>query len=142
MLIFIPENVPSLKNSKVKTKKGIFPSKTVTRYLRLLGIQKYSVGKKEVTEYKDKNRPNIFRKCFEGWEKPDKIIRIGFHFVRKDNRKFDYINAMQLPLDLMTAHDFIEDDDCDHVIPYVFEMGGKPYSVDKENPGVWIKIIK
>ena len=30
-MIFIPGNVPSLKNSKVKTSRGIFSSPTVTR---------------------------------------------------------------------------------------------------------------
>lgn len=140
MIIFVPGNVPSLKNSKVVTKKGVFPSKTVMNYLRSIGIQGFSSRKKEVKEYVDKTKPNLFKQAFHDFEKPDKIIRVGFHFVRNTKAKFDYINAMQLPLDLMTAHDFIEDDDCDHVIPYVLELGGKPYSVAKENPGVWIKI--
>ena len=50
-MIFIPSNVPSLKNSKVKTSKGIFPSKTVTKYIRGLGIQSYNSRKKEVKGY-------------------------------------------------------------------------------------------
>ena len=41
-LIFIPGNTPSLKNSKVKTARGIFSSTTVKKYLRNLGIQNYS----------------------------------------------------------------------------------------------------
>lgn len=43
---FIPGNVPSLKNSKVKTNKGIFPSKTVSKYLKSFGIISYSSEKK------------------------------------------------------------------------------------------------
>ena len=35
-MIFIPHNVPSLKNSKVKTSKGIFASPTVSKYIRKL----------------------------------------------------------------------------------------------------------
>ena len=56
-LIFIPFNTPSLKNSKIKTSRGIFPSKTVKKYLSDLGIQKYSSSRKEVTGYKTK--PNL-----------------------------------------------------------------------------------
>lgn len=137
-IVFIPGNIPSLKNSKIKSSKGIFHSKTVRKYLQEIGIQKFSSSRKEVVEYKTK--PNLFREAFKDFEKPDKIVRVGFHFVRKDKRKFDYINAMQLPFDLMVAHDLIEDDDCDHVLPYVMELGGLPYSISKENPGVWIKI--
>ena len=48
MRIFIPGNVPSLKNSKVKTGRGIFASPTVTKYLKSLGIQRFSSRKKEV----------------------------------------------------------------------------------------------
>lgn len=140
MEIFIPFNVPSLKNSKIKTSRGIFPSKTVNKYLQNLGIQKYSSRKKEVVEYK--TRPNLFREIFENinWKKPEGLIKIGFHFVRKTKAKFDYINGMQLPLDLLTAHDYIKDDNCDYVIPYIYKKNGQYYSVDSENPGLYLEI--
>ena len=59
-LIFIPGNVPSLKNSKVKTSRGIFSSPTVNRFVRSLGIQSFSSSKKIVKGYKDLSRPNKF----------------------------------------------------------------------------------
>ena len=59
-MIFIPGNVPSLKNSKVKTGRGIFHSPTVGRYIRALGIQHYNPRKREVTGYVSKERPNVF----------------------------------------------------------------------------------
>ena len=62
-LFFIPGNVPSLKNSKVKTSRGIFPSKTVVKYLRDIGVLRYSVRDKEVQEYKTK--PNTFRESLK-----------------------------------------------------------------------------
>ena len=62
--------------------------------------------------------------------------KIGFYFIRDSKRKFDYINAAQLPLDLMQDYDWIDDDDANNVIP-VF-LG---YEVDKKNPGVRIKIL-
>jgi hypothetical protein len=139
--LFISTNVPSLKNSKVKTSKGIFSSKTVGKYLRGLGIQSYSSGKKIVKGYV--NRPNEFLKCKEYFEKYllNKPYEIGFHFVRGTKHKFDFNNATQIIADLMTAHDFIEDDDMDNFIPFPFKINNQFYTYNKENPGVYIKIL-
>ena len=59
-MIFIPGNIPSLKNSKVKTARGIFSSPTVNKFLRSIGIQKFNSRKKEVKGYVDLTRPNQF----------------------------------------------------------------------------------
>lgn len=139
--IFIPFNTPSLKNSKIKTSRGVFRSKTVSKYLREIGVQNYSPSRKEVKEYK--TRPNLFREAFEKakWEKPETVIVLGFHFVRGTRHKFDFGNISQAPLDLMTAHDFIEDDNMDFVIPMPYKKKGKWYTYSKENPGVFIKVL-
>lgn len=141
-LIFIPGNCPSLKNSKIKTSRGIFPSKTVKSYLTDLGIQRYSASRKEVIGYKTK--PNkleelrdLFNKALEGKEPP---VEIGFHFVRKSKHKFDFNNANQIIADLLTAHGIIEDDNMDYFIPYAFKMNDKYYTIDKDNPGVYLRI--
>lgn len=140
-MIFLPYNVPSLKNSKIKTSRGIFPSKSVVKYLRKLGIQKYSVSKKVVTEYK--TRDNIFRSILSKHKdeinKESYPIKVGFYFIRDSKRKFDFHNAVQILADLMVAHDLIEDDDMDHFLPFPMELDGKYYHVDRENPGVYIK---
>ncbi len=140
--IFIPYNTPSSKNSKIATSKGIFHSKTVTKYLRKLGIQHFSPSKKVVKDYK--TRENIFRCIFEdeGWIKPSECIILGFHFVRGTKHKWDFHNLVQLPLDLLTAHDFIEDDNMDWIIPIPYKKDNKWYSYSKEYPGVYIKILK
>ena len=53
-LLWIPFNVPSSKNSKVKTSRGIFHSKTVKNYLRelymLLSILKERFYIKKLTK--------------------------------------------------------------------------------------------
>jgi Holliday junction resolvase RusA-like endonuclease len=141
-LIFIPYNVPSSKNSRINTSKGSFASKTTKAYLNKLGIQTYSSGKKLVKGYV--NKPNLieelredFAKQVEGKELP---LEIGFHFVRDSKRKFDFHNIVQISLDLLTAHNIIVDDNMDCVIPFALKMDNKFYSVNKENPGVWIKI--
>lgn len=144
--IFIPGSVPSLKNSKVKTKRGIFPSKRVTKYLRSLNIQAFSSSKKTIKGYKDKLKPNLFllsvAKLRSDFAEAKYPITLGFHFVRKTKAKFDFNNANQLILDLLTAHDIIPDDNMDYIIPQAYKKNDLWYSVDKENPGVYIKIIK
>ena len=143
-LIWISGNVPSLKNSKVKTSRGIFSSKTVKKYLANLGIQRYSSSRKEVIGYK--TRPNIFQEqivpqIIELLENKEPPFEIGFHFVRGTKHKFDFNNANQLIADLIVAHEVLEDDNMDYFIPFALKIDDKFYSVDKLNPGVWIKII-
>ncbi len=140
--IFIQGNVPSLKNSKVKTSRGIFPSKTVTKYLRSLGIQAYSASKKTVTEYKTKeNEFKIKTQELRDYLKSKTYpVEIYFHFVRDSKRAFDFNNANQIILDLLTAHEIIPDDNMDYIIPIPYKKDGKYYTLKKEQPGVWVKI--
>lgn len=141
-LIFIPNHVPSLKNSKVKTARGIFSSKAVKKYLSALGIQTYSSSKKIVKGYVKRenlieNLRNEFEKRLSGKEPP---YEFGFHFVRKSKHDFDFNNANQLVADLLVAHNIIEDDNMKYFLPYPLKIDGRAYSIDKENPGVYIKI--
>lgn len=156
-MIFIPGNVPSSKNSKVKTSRGIFNSPTVSRYLRSLGIQGYSSRKKTVRGYVDTlNRPNViesFRQEIEDMKVgKDNPLFIGFHHVRNSKRKFDFSNSVEIIQDLFTAHDFIEDDNIDFMFPTPMTLDGrlptisnlrkeKWYSINKERSGIWIKIF-
>lgn len=139
--LFIKGNVPSLKNSKIKTSRGIFSSKTVKKYINSLGIQSYSPSKKIVKGYV--NKPNEFEKTFEYFNKnlKNKPYEIGFHFIRKSRHSFDFNNANQIIADLMSAHNIIEDDDMDNFLPYPLKINKMAYSYDKNNPGVLIKIL-
>ena len=139
-MIFICGNTPSLKNSKVK---GIYHSPTVTKYLRSLGIQGYSASKKTVKEYKDPNRPNLFRQYvgnyFEGVKYP---ILLGVHPVRNSRRKADFHNICHIIFDLLVAHDLIPDDNMDYIFPSPMSINGQYYSISKEAPGVYLKILE
>lgn len=155
-MIFIPGNVPSLKNSKVKTSRGIFHSKSVSKFIRNLGIQGFSSSKKWVKGYVDPNKPNFFeliRKDFADMKvnKEDPII-IGYHQVRNSKRLFDFSNSVEIIQDLLTAHDMIVDDNVKYVFPVPMSIDGELidqnnprkfplYSVDKENPGVYVKLF-
>jgi len=137
MEVFISGNVPSLKNSKQWTGKFLVSSKTVKSYLKKKGIKSYSTTHKEVKGYKC--MPNNFEEEIKPFlnviEQMARPVTIGFYFIRDSKRKFDYINVVQIILDLMTAHGIIEDDNADEVIPQFFG-----YHVDKDNAGVKIII--
>ena len=139
--LFVPGNVPSLKNSKIKTTRGVFASKTVRKYLQKQGIVRYSVRDKIVIGYK--TRDNEFAKNEKFFNQLGKApYKIGFHFVRGSKHKFDFHNAVQILADLMVAHDFIPEDDMDNLIPFPYKKEKVWYSYNKEKPGVWIKIYK
>ena len=149
MQIFIPGNVPSLKNSKIATTKGVFASKTVRHYLQDLGIRGYSLRERAVQEYQ--RRPNLFRAAIKPMLSADIKIPhlIGLYFIRDSNRQFDWINAAQIIFDLLVAHRVITDDSMRYLVPSPFlsgkdmaEVWGVPentwYCVDKERAGVII----
>lgn len=122
MEIYIKGNIPSSKNSKQWTGKMLINSKTVRNYINNHGYQWYSLENIE-----------LFKNMIKDRVKPYKI---GFYFIRDTARKFDYINAAQLPCDLMVKAGMIDDDNCNEIIP-VF-LG---YEVDKKNAGVKISIL-
>ena len=147
-MIFIPFNVPSLKNSKIATTIGkgqnkrtiLLPSKTVKKYLSKLGIKKYSL-KNGVETYVKK--PNLFHQAVNGYFDDTQVpVVVKFFFIRDTKRKFDFHNAVQIIADLLVAHKFIEDDNMDCFIPVPMRVDGKWYSMDKENPGVYLKIME
>lgn len=153
-MIFIKGNIPSLKNSKVKTKRGIFSSPTVKKWLRTLNIQSFSSSKKLVKGYVDKDRPNKFEALRSEFNKmkigKDDPLIIGYHQVRGSKRLFDFSNSVEIIQDLLTSHDFIEDDNVKYVFPVPMTKEGEIassknrhllYSVSKESPGVWLKIF-
>jgi len=138
--IFIPGNTPSLKNSKVMSSRGIFHSKTVKKYLRSLGIQDFSSSKKEVKGYVRPPRLNVFKHICEGYFKQNEYpILLHAHFVRGTRHKCDFNNMTQIIADLLTAHDFIPDDDMDHLLFVPWYLEGQWYSYNKEKPGVYLK---
>ncbi|MBC8437050.1 hypothetical protein H8D85_01855 [bacterium] len=117
--IWIPGNVSSSKNSKQWTGKFLVHSKTAARYIK--NTKGYYMEKKQefLDIIKDKEKP----------------YKIEFYFVRDSRRKFDYVNAAQLPLDLMQKYGWLEDDNCEWVIP---SFAG--YEVDKDNAGMIIRV--
>jgi hypothetical protein ilyop_2060 len=121
--IYIRGNVPSSKNSRQWTGRTLIMSETVRKYNKNYSYQ-----------YDDPENIQKFKKMVEHEIKP---FKIGFYFIRDSRRRFDYVNIAQYPLDLMVKHGWIDDDNCNEIIP-VF-LG---YRVQKEKAGMVIKIIK
>lgn len=138
---FVPFNTPSSKNSRVNTSKGSFFSPTVKKYLQKLGIKTFSSQRKEVRKYK--NKSNLFEDIFKNSNlKQYQPLIIGFHPVRDSKRKFDLHNCLQIIGDLLQAHDLIEDDNADYFVPIPIKgSNGHYYSIDKENPGIYLYIL-
>lgn len=91
----------SKKNSKVIAKKRILSSKRVREYEeRMLPI--YIEKRKE------------WKKQFDKAEKP---VSIEFYLIRPTKSKFDVLNMLQLPLDMMQTAEWIPDDDVYTVNP-------------------------
>ena len=118
---FIPYSTPSSKNGKRWTGKHMIHSKTVMNYIKNT--------KPYWQEYSEE-----FRGIIDSLQKP---VYLSFKFIRGTRHKFDYVNPLQTVQDQMVIHGWIEDDNCDQLLP-CFEK----YEFDKENPGCYITITK
>lgn len=137
-MIFLEGNIPSSKNSRIN---GKFFSKTVKKFLRSYGIQSFSSSQKWVKGYK--TIPMTFpieelKELVRGKKFP---LIFGFHFIRGTKHRCDFGNLQQILADLFTAFEIIPDDDMEHFFAVPLEIDGKLYSYDKDNPGVFIKIL-
>lgn len=138
--MFIPGEIPSLKNSKVM---GKFTPPTVKKWLRTFGISSYNSRRKEVNYFvKIPAKYNFKEICQEIANYKDYPILMGFHFIRGSKRNWDFNNANHVITDLMTAFDIIPDDSTNYLLPFPLLIDGKFYSYNKDNPGVIIQIIK
>lgn len=120
-------NVPSKKNSrqnfvsKTTHKMISLPSKKHAEYIKMTAMQYEVFGRefRKAVDYYDLQYP----------------LRIEFMFIRSSKHQFDYCNACQTCEDIMKGK-WIPDDSADFIIPSF-----KPYSYDKNNPGVKIKLL-
>lgn len=137
MKIFIPGNVPSLKNGKDIIRipiKGARPCPCCKARKSRPMITANKTVKKYASE--SANYYNAYAKQFRDAIKDTPMpLRIGFLFVRGSRRLFDYTNACDTVQDLLVHHKWIDDDNCSQMIPVFHE-----YEYDKLKPGVYITI--
>jgi hypothetical protein len=117
---FIPGNVPSSKNSRRWTGKYFIASKSTMKY------------REDTKEY----WTNLKDEFVEELSKHKAPYLIAFQFIRGTRHKFDYINPLQTIQDEMVKNGWIEDDNCDFILPVII-----PYEYNKESPGVKIIIL-
>jgi len=126
--IFIPCNVISSKNSK-----NIFRNrKTGSVFISSSSQTKKYISETELDWVTNRN---IFLELIADMEKP---LKIEFQFIRKDRRKFDFVNMLQLPLDCMVKYEWIPDDDSLNVVPVI----NPEVLYSKDTPGVFIKPLR
>lgn len=118
--IFIAGQVASGKNSKRWVGHRLIRSKAGMKYIKDSTPQWESNKEKFLELIKNKAFP----------------LHIKFTLIRKTKARFDYVNLLQLPQDLMCWHGWIPDDDANHLIPVIGE-----FVYDKENPGIIIEVL-
>lgn len=121
IVIWIPFNVPSSKNGKIKTRWGITDSKAV------------KLWRKNTKEYWEKYRDQ-FAHLVNTNPMP---IFVHLTFVRKGGALFDYVGPTETIMDEMVKYQWINDDNAYQIVP----IFGK-FRIDKDNPGVEIRILK
>ena len=135
MRIFIPGNVPSLKNNKDIIQIPIKGTKPCPLCKHKKARPMLIPGKRHKQYVKDTmshwiQRAYTFRDASKDLPRP---LRIHLKFVRGSRHKFDWSNATETIQDLMVHYDWIDDDNSDEILPIA-----EPYEYDKEKPGVWI----
>ena len=71
----------------------------------------------------------------------EKPLKIGFHFIRKQRRLYDFVNPVQTIQDEMVEQGWLEDDNIDEMFPFPIEINGRLSTYNKKEPGVIIKIL-
>lgn len=121
-LYFIGMNVPSSKNNKTWTGKILIKNKLCQEYIKW--AEPLFIAQKD--EWKKIKQ--------EHTERP---LMVGMYFYRDSKRRFDFNNVSQILCDMMTANNYIEDDNINEMIPVY--LGHEV--VKKERSGVKLSIV-
>lgn len=118
----IGRNVPSSKNNRQLVGKRIIKNKLCQEYTKW--AEPLFIAQKDEWEKMKQ----------EHTERP---IMVGMYFYRDSKRRFDFNNVSQILCDMMTANDYIEDDNINEMIPVY--LGHEV--VKKEQSGVKLSIV-
>ena len=128
-MIFIPGNVPSKKNNKqlfVRNGKAV----SISSKLALAYVKN--------TQWLYVQQKPKFLDLIRNLPLP---LLIGFHFVRTDNRIFDFAGPLETVQDILTECKLIPDDNITQMVPIPLFLNGKSHHVSKTNPGVYIHVF-
>ena len=132
--IWIPENVPSLKNSKQIFYRSTQDGSKVPFISSSENAKKYQ---KNTAEYY-RRYASVFRSITKDIEPP---YYVQFVFVRSSRRKFDFNNANHMVTDMMAKYGWLEDDDTTLLLP-VPKFTAPANYLNPQKPGVWITVLK
>lgn len=121
--IFINHNVPSSKNGRTVYNGHLTTSAAVMKWKRLTHLE--FTSKKET-----------FLRFWKSLGSPRPWF-IEFTFVKSKDVKFDYLGPAETVQDAMTRHGWTDDDSVYDYKPYFGD-----YQVNREKPGVYIRILK
>ena len=128
---FIPYQIPSKKNSQQLYIKKV-GAKMIPAVTTSQRYKDYVTATKMYWE--------VFGKEFRNSVERLKICppyQIEFTFIRSTRQKVDYVGPLESCQDIMQDFGWLENDDAYTMKPHLGDL-----EVDKENPGVRIKIIK
>lgn len=134
--IFIPGEVPSLKNSKVLYLKNKNTKDGGTRKIPAITSSNFVKKYKAESCWYYKLFAQNFRAMLK--DKPKPYI-IEFQFVREYHDIWDFANMVQMPQDMMVDFKWIEDDNVNVILPMPNVV--EPYLINPLRPGVWIKVL-
>ena len=101
-------------SSQLGKRATLVPSETHRKY-------------KEATNGDYIRNANVFAALIKDMKFP---LYIGIYYIRKTQSRFDFDNATSTVMDLIVSNSWIEDDNCDYVLP--IPLG---YHVDKNSAG-------
>ena len=119
---FIGRNVPSSKNNRQLVGKRIIKNKLCQEYTKW--VEPLFIAQKDEWEKMKQ----------EHTERP---LMVGMYFYRDSKRRFDFNNVSQILCDMMTANNYIEDDNINEMIPVY--LGHEV--VKKEQSGVKLSVV-
>lgn len=144
--IWIPGNVPSLKNSKQIFFR--YTDKPMNKSVRCTMNGKPAVpfisSSKLVKEYQTATKRyyaayrETFLKLINGMPAP---YIVEFVFVRSSKRTFDFNNGNHICTDMMKAAEWFPDDDTTYILP-IPKLTAPHFFINSKGPGVWINLYK
>lgn len=143
--LFIPGDVPSLKNSKQiywKTTSEKSKSRVVS-YMGKRRVSPFITSSKLVKAYEKLSGPyyDLLRPKFLEIVKDLPLpYKIEFVPAFSRNKNMDFNNFNHLITDMMKKHGWINDDDIHHILPFP-KMEPPHFIVDKNSPGVYIRVF-
>ena len=137
--IYIPGNVPSLKNSKQITQLPVKGARSCPVCKKrpgrpMLIPSKIHKAYSEATHFHWKQNAVKFRDMAAPHIKP---LYVLMYFIRDSRRKWVFTNAVDTVQDLMVENNWIEDDNTSEMFPVPYG-----YRVNKEKTGVYISVLQ